>query len=538
MTQKSAFHAVKNTLLCLLLIFAVFLVYSPFLNNDFVADDAGWLWSGKHYKEMYLTRHPSKELKDFALAPVFVRVPYYTFLRPVAVSSFSPLYHAAGFRPFPYYFFMIFLHALNTCLIFFLLKDLLSDSPAFSVNASWVCFSSALLFGTFFLSFQAVAWISCIEYLWMFFFHALCCLLYLKFLKTRRVFYYALSLLAYILSFLSLELGIMLPFLLMCMDFLFNPRKDLLPARLKPLALFFAAGFAYFVFLKFFFYPHLPYVKPKLTDLLTQRHAFSNFLIFSSSLWSNAIHPFAKVSVIHTGLPFTAQAGKILAYGLFFVLLSTAAFAARGKRSESQRSFAKIYCFFLFWTILNLLLPSLFATKAIADTFGIPQSRQIYLSSAGACCLVVFLLFTAMEIFPRHRALTSGMTVLFVLLSLYKSAVVMRTLDREYEKASRQNAVIVHAVMRAAQNARNNSTVVFVNPPGEGIRIYYGLFIPHYIELYTGKRFHVLWLKEKNLLTNVKYKARAEQDYFLKFSGDSLTDATAYYRRILKAKKL
>ncbi len=521
MTNDKISSRRKNFLCLALLFLTAFLVYRPLLNNFFVADDAGWLWAGKHYGKVYFTFHPSKEFQVFRPVPVFV---------------FFVLYNLFHTHPFPYFFFMIFLHGMNACLIFLLLKQLFTHENTTSNDSFLQRFLPAFMFAGFFLIEQGVAWISCMEYVCMFFFYVLCIVLYSKFRDTQNTAYYILSLLSFLFSLFSLETAVTLPLLLFFIERKFSsPQKPFLKC-LKTLLPFFVLAVLYAAFIKIFFYIKLPYTKPPLLDMSTLSHFLNDGALFFISLWSNLINVFTHNIAVRTDQSFNQQWMTTAAYAVIFMALTLLFMAHAKKESKTAIAEQNIFLFFFLWTFLNLILPSLFGTTSIADVFSIPRSRQLYLPSAGMCVMASMILFSLLHSLLKNNVFKTALLVLFMLCFLLKNGLLIKQLDALYEKASAQNMQLVGAVVHATKNAAEKSKLFLVDFP-DGYKIYYGIFLPQFLEVFQGESIDMVWLKESQFPLKAKFTENMNNDYFLKFYSGTVFNATLYYRKMLRQGK-
>lgn len=519
MTNDKISSRRKNFLCLALLFLTAFLVYRPILNNFFAADDAGWLWAGKHYGEVYFTFHPSKEFQVFRPVPVFV---------------FFVLYNLFHTHPFPYFFFMIFLHGMNACLVFLMLKPLFSHEDTTSNDFFLKRFLPSFMFASFFLIEQGVAWVSCMEYVCMFFFYALCIVLYLKFRDTQNAAYYNLSLLSFLFSLFSLETAVTLPLLLFFIERkLSAPGKPLLK-HLKTLLPFFALAVLYAAFIKIFFYIKLPYTKPPLLNASTLSHFLNDGAIFFISLWSNLINVSTRMS--HDSDVFDQQWMTTAVYAVLFMALALLFMFHAKKESKTASAAQNIFLFFFLWTLLNLILPSLFGTTSIADVFSIPRSRQLYLPSAGMCVMASMILFSLLHSLLKNNVFKTTLLVLFILRFLLENGLLIKQLDSLYEKASAQNMQLVGVVSNATKNATGKSKLFFVDFP-DGYKIYYGIFLPQFLEIFQEKSVDTTWLNEPQLFLKAKFTENLNNDYFLKFYSGTVFNATFYYRKILRQGK-
>ncbi len=201
----------------LMLLFVSLLVYVLTLNADFVYDDIA------------ITVVENPLLKgEISLLEVFL-----TWDRPLRELTYLIDHTIWGFNPFGYHLQNLVWHSLNTCLLFLFLLYLVGavrEPPHIRIakfegavrepplrNLS---FAAALLFAVHPINTESVAWISGRKELLCLFFELLACMLFVYSTmnfsvetKQRRIAYWG-ALLAVILAFLSKQVAVAIPLLL------------------------------------------------------------------------------------------------------------------------------------------------------------------------------------------------------------------------------------------------------------------------------------------------------------------------------------
>jgi len=199
--------------------FVTFLVYLPALGNKFVN------WDDQLY--VYLNQNIRHFDFDF-LKWAFRTDALGTFWNPLTLISFAVDYLILGLNPFQYHLTNIVFHTLNTLLVFFLAVNLYraarpqaGAARALDPGAVTAGLVTALLFGVHPLHVESVAWISERKDVLYTFFFLLSVLSYLKYARpqgARKVFYYALSLIFFMLSVMSKPMAVTLPLILLILD--------------------------------------------------------------------------------------------------------------------------------------------------------------------------------------------------------------------------------------------------------------------------------------------------------------------------------
>jgi protein O-mannosyl-transferase len=157
----------------------------------------------------------------YVLSNALLRGPQWIgiFTRPV-VSNYHPLtvlslaanYAISGTEPWSYLLFSLLLHLANTVLVFWF-AYLLSDKKR------WVALFTALLFGIHPMHVESVAWISERKDVLYTLFFLLSLIAYWKYLQTNRSTGYWVCFLLFICSLLSKPAAIVLPLVLLLLDY-------------------------------------------------------------------------------------------------------------------------------------------------------------------------------------------------------------------------------------------------------------------------------------------------------------------------------
>ena len=194
-----------------------FIVYLPSLNNDFVH------WDDDEY--VY------KNTKITTLNLQFIEWAFSTFdihnWHPLTWISYAIDYSIWGIDPFGYHLTNICIHSLNTFLVGFLVLVLffpVKKSQYAGLHSyrliSITAFLTAILFGIHPIHVESVAWISERKDVLYAFFYLLSLIFYIRYsIKKYALFYYLLSIIAFLFSVLSKPMAVSLPFVLLIFDF-------------------------------------------------------------------------------------------------------------------------------------------------------------------------------------------------------------------------------------------------------------------------------------------------------------------------------
>lgn len=117
----------------------------------------------------------------------------------------------SGTEPFGYHLIGLLLHAVNTMLVFWCLRNLL--------GRQWPAFFAAALFAVHPVQVEAVSWAAALSTVLFSFFYLLSLLTYLRWKQSLALLWYGLSFGAFVLSGLSKSAAVTLPLLLLAVDF-------------------------------------------------------------------------------------------------------------------------------------------------------------------------------------------------------------------------------------------------------------------------------------------------------------------------------
>lgn len=131
---------------------------------------------------------------------------------PLTILSLAFNYGISGLTPFSYFFVNLLLHLLNTALVFYFIR-------AISGKKLLVAALSALLFGIHPMHVESVAWISERKDVLYAFFFLWSLIQYWKFITTEKKNHYWASFFLFVLSLLSKPAAIILPLVLLLIDY-------------------------------------------------------------------------------------------------------------------------------------------------------------------------------------------------------------------------------------------------------------------------------------------------------------------------------
>src|SRR6185436_1427079 len=173
--------------------------FLPMLNNGFTNWD----------DELYVTQNPLLKGPDWE--GMFTRAEASNY-HPLTMVSLAFNYIIGGFDPFSYHLVNWLLHILNTGLVFLFVHKI-------SGRKNFVAAFVAIIFGVHPMHVESVAWISERKDVLYAFFFLLSLLQYWKFIETNKRSNYIFCLLFFILSLLSKPAAIILPLVLLLLDY-------------------------------------------------------------------------------------------------------------------------------------------------------------------------------------------------------------------------------------------------------------------------------------------------------------------------------
>lgn len=328
-----------------------FFIFSPVLDNYFLLDDGQWLLLGKQVVSNW--------------AGIFEKVGG-AYFEPVLNVLFGAAFSLFHFQPSGYYALNVFLHSLNTVLLYSVSRHLSSGDKTGAVF-------SALLFGVLFAHYQPVLWIAAFVHLISALFVMVCLIFFVRYVRDGKAVHYYSCFAVFLTGLLAKESVIMLPFVLASYFWLFS-REKAPSVSWRKLVPFFVLACVYFLcfhsrgismqtkhvgfgyVLGFHFFPTL--VSCGMEIVLT---SMGYVTVFGRSLGKNA-------------LGFNAGA---------LILLFVLSFLYPGKRNGREKAAVLgalfgVMCFFV------LLLPFSFFLE-LRGYGSFHRYRYLYLPSIGFC---------------------------------------------------------------------------------------------------------------------------------------------------------
>src|SRR6185369_1445657 len=379
--------SVSNSALCFYLVLLVAVYYSGSIGSFFVADDFTWLrWAA------------SSTISDI---PGYFAGAQNFFYRPLDKTIIFFLYNFFAFRPENYHLFTLFLHAvavLATYKLSFKLfqKKLPAFLTAFVFLALPIHGENIFWFSTISITLSAV-----------FILAALSAFYNYRIRKTRRWYFY--SFILSVFAFLSYEISVIVPLLLVSVDFFFFKQK-------KDKKLFFEY-LPFFALIPVYF----------LVRMMT--HAFSGGGDYSYSIphlipnvGGNLFGYFGMFFAGKEFLPIydmlrgALRENMLLFGGVVLVVIGAVSFAVFSFRKQIkkcyQTAYGKLFVFGLTFGVISLM-PFL-ALGNVAD-------RYLYLASFGFSLSFIITLYSLVQFFVRKnpKKVAFFMVIFIVLLGIW-----------------------------------------------------------------------------------------------------------------------
>lgn len=195
-----------------LILLVTFISFSPALFHEFTSWD----------DNLYVTQNPTvQELSAKTVKELFTSFQVGSY-HPVTMLSFAIEYQFAGLEPFVYHFTNLLFHLLNTGLVFWIVYKLSGSTMAAAVTS--------VLFGIHPLHVEPVVWVSGRKEVLYTFFFLLSLIAYHRYQKEGRTKkFFLLCFVAFLLSCLSKGIGVVLPVLLLVLDFTLYRRRGWKP---------------------------------------------------------------------------------------------------------------------------------------------------------------------------------------------------------------------------------------------------------------------------------------------------------------------
>ncbi len=205
----NAFPTVHKLVLTAVLVLTL-IVFSNVFQNEFLVnwDDDGYILNNPTVQKLD-KQHLQSIFTDYHMGNY----------HPLTTVVYAVMFYNFKLNPEPYHILNVWLHIANIVLVFFIIYKLMGRSaPALICSA---------LFAVHPMHVESVAWISELKDVLYTLFFLGSMLLYLHFNSSRKMVFYLLSLLLFVLSLLSKSAAVVLPVVLLIADYMQQRKPDL-----------------------------------------------------------------------------------------------------------------------------------------------------------------------------------------------------------------------------------------------------------------------------------------------------------------------
>ncbi|MCX5686541.1 MAG: hypothetical protein NTW09_03675 [Candidatus Omnitrophica bacterium] len=404
--------------LILLLIAVTFFAYRGTLNNSFVYDDYALVVENGAIKNLDLRRIVSYFTDRNTTAPSdsFSK----NMWRPLVTTSFAVDYKLWGLNPLPYHAETVLWHIINVILVYIMTMLILDGRLA--------SFCGALIFALHPAQTENVAWVAGRTNLMFFAFFIASLIFYIRSRKIKGVpLSYGLSLAFFVLSLLSKEMAVTLPFIIILYDRCFGARR----AGIKYYVPFFlVAGF--YLFTRF-----------SVLGSITQGSWWGGTVYNNIIIAVKAVAEYVRLLLLPVNLKIayfinTAFSLREIAYIVLAALAVVLSALVLGRVSNKRT-----IIFYLSWFFITLV-----PVCNIVPFWSVMSERFLYLPSVGFASLCGILFAALIGAPARRRSLRIASAAVFTAVMIfYCVSTITRSADWRNEIA-----LFSKDVMRSRQN--------------------------------------------------------------------------------------
>ena len=355
-TERSLQDKFLEYLPLAVIVLAFFMIYSQALNFDLLDwDDYG-----------YIKNNP--DVQNFSIRNFFTSF-YGGNYHPLTCITWSVDYYLGGLNGKSYHMTNMLLHVLNIVLMYFFVKFLFERKD--------IALFTAALFAIHPMHVESVAWVSERKDVLYACFFLLSLIAYLRFIRNDHKKYYLASLVLFILSLLSKSAAVVLPLVLLLIDY-FKEKKITTESLLLKLPFFLISILFGVIALKsqqtsmsYGFAPHFPLI----SRLLIASYGMTHYLLsFVFPFKQSALHPYPVA--VGEALPWYFFGSAITIFLIIFCIIYF-------------KKYRKILLFAFGFFFINLLL----VIQILPVGKAIVAERYTYLAYPGLAMLLGYLLF-------------------------------------------------------------------------------------------------------------------------------------------------
>lgn len=324
---------------------------------------------------------------------------------PLTMLSYAIEYAIAGESPFLYHTSNVFLHLLNTTLVYVFVRKLflMLDQTDLKKPNLVIPVISTFLFGLHPLHVESVSWVSERKDVLYTFFFLLAMIKYLRYLSTQRSIYYTSTIFLFLLSLLSKGMAVSFSLTIVAIDFVL--KRDLLSRKVI------VEKIPFFVLSVFF--GIIAILAQKSGYAITEKFHFWDKISFASYALVQYVSKLLAPFELSHFYPYPRQIdGQIpLFYYYNIILLLGSAVVLYLIRKS------RILIFGLLFFILNIVL--VLRLIPLGDT--IMADRYTYLSSIGIFMMIAFSFNSFINSYPQYRKLILSVFVVYASFLGYKT---------------------------------------------------------------------------------------------------------------------
>lgn len=466
-----------------------FLLYFPVLNNFFLLDDGAWI-----ERAMAFEKHPAFlfSLKEDG------------YLRPFLILFFSFVHRLFHLNPTGYYVSLVFLHAVNSLLLYALASYLMSPHSA---RHRELGFLTALVFLCSLSHYQPVFWIASFTHSFAACFFLASFHLFALYARSGKNSLLIFSIGCYVVSLFSRESAFFLPVLLFFVDR--KCRRATFP--------FFAAAAAH-VFLYRFVVLSVSLSAPS-SDMLVKnfikvvlagiRDLFINQMGFSTAPipQENFFHLLGGITLI------------FLCAVLLLCLLHFRLFLAEVTRLLPLFSFSAAWIFLA-------LLPFIFSHITFPEFH---RFRYFYLSGTGFSFFFVLLLLVLYRTLrARRRILSLAACGLVLAFSLFANALALRSLSSIFDNYSALSFETTRTLSTACPMSGSYCRAYLLNFPAKPFLVFGGTHLEKMSFLFSGGKMETKRLStKKDVRAVLSLHPDDSRNFFLFYTPHGIKHITA-----------
>lgn len=435
----------QNLLIFFIFLFLAFGFFGINLSNFFLSDDFDFLYIAKNTKNVfsYFLTNYWGERNGGIYAPFLNLLFYFE-------------YKIWNLNPFGYHLTNLLFHIGSAFFVFLIGRELF--------RKKWTAFLAGFLFLIFPAHAEAVNWISARPHVVGTFFYLVCLWGYLKFRKDGGLKFIAISLASFILSLLTKELALTLPFAILVLEILnFKFKKFSVGKNWQWVATFFILFGAYIL------------IRYLATSVLFGYYAQESFVLKVSQIFKTFVS--GITGLISWGSARIFLTELFLNYKiLFLILVFLVILLLWAKREKWQTlSWDFLSSFVLFVIPFGLILFLQFSPTSDEG------ERYLYLPSVGFCLLLGFVLTKVFKKKVWLGVFAFAVAVYFSVFLINKNLI--------WREASQISKKIVSDFGKVVNNKSMSDGFVFFSLPDtyegaqvfrNGIKLAINLYYPEY----------------------------------------------------------